>query len=105
MSEMRMLIVPAHLVQKIDENRGDLDQWEFLDFLIDSRLGSAAGSAANGSDGQYVTREMLQEFENGMRELMRNFLDFVVTYGMEMGKGNKSGKSELDALSRRLQDI
>ena len=105
MSEMRMLIIPAHLVKKIDENRGDLEQWEFLDFLIDSSLGPSGESPSNGADAQYVTREMLQEFENGMRELMRNFLDFVVTYGMELGKGGNSSKSELDALSRRLQDV
>jgi hypothetical protein len=107
MSEMRMLIVPAHLIKKIDENRGDLSQWEFLDFLIDSHLKAVEHSDPAGDHGpkggeEYVTREMLTEFEHGMKELMRNFLDFVVTYGLEMARGPV--KKELDALSRKLQD-
>jgi hypothetical protein len=38
MSEKLMLIVPAELVAKIDANRGDLSQAEFIIFLIDSLL-------------------------------------------------------------------
>ena len=34
MSEKRMLIMPAELVRKIDENRGDMSQAEFISFLI-----------------------------------------------------------------------
>ena len=104
MSEMRMLIVPAHLVKKIDENRGDLTQGEFLDFLLDSQLKGAAESATKQEPEkqEYVTREALQEFEHGMRELLRNFLDFVVMYGLELGKG--VGGGDLDALSRKLQN-
>ena len=105
MSDMRMLIVPAHLLRKIDENRGDLAQWGFLDFLIDSHLQPAQeGVAKQSSETQeYITPEALQEFEHGMKELMRNFLDFVVTYGLELGKGGK--KADVDALSRKLQDL
>ena len=38
MSEKRMLIMPAELVKKIDDNRGDMTQVEFIDFLIDGQL-------------------------------------------------------------------
>ena len=38
MAEKRMLIVPAELVKRINDNRGDLSQGEFINFLIDSRL-------------------------------------------------------------------
>ena len=38
MAEKRMLIMPAELIKKIDENRGDMSQAEFIDFLIESQL-------------------------------------------------------------------
>ena len=46
MAEKRMLVVPAELVKKIDENRGGLSQAEFLSFLIDNSLGWGVGSGA-----------------------------------------------------------
>jgi len=33
-----MLTVPADLARKIDENRGDIDPAEFVDFSIDNQL-------------------------------------------------------------------
>jgi hypothetical protein len=105
MTEMRMLIVPAHLVKKIDENRGDLSQGEFLDFLIDTHLKVAEqGSRKDGADGnEYVTQEGMREFEQSMKEVMRNFLDFVVTYLLEVGKDAKKG--DLDELSKKLRGL
>ena len=38
MGEKRMLILPAELVKKIDDNRGDMSQAEFINFLIDTPL-------------------------------------------------------------------
>ena len=38
MGDKRMLIVPAETVKKIDDNRGDMSQAEFIEFLIDSQL-------------------------------------------------------------------
>jgi hypothetical protein len=94
MSEKRMLIVPADLVHKIDENRGDMSQAEFLNYLIDNRLKSSV------KDDEYVTREALREFEHGIKDLLRSFLEFVVSYGLELGKA--PGKDDLEELSRRL---
>lgn len=94
MSEKRMLIVPAELVRKIDENRGDMSQTEFLNYLIDNRLKSSV------KDDEYVTREALREFEHGIKDLLRSFLEFVVSYGLELGKA--PGKDDLEELSRRL---
>ena len=94
MSEKRMLIVPAELVRKIDENRGDMSQAEFLNYLIDNRLKSSV------KDDEYVTREALREFEHGIKDLLRSFLEFVVSYGLELGKA--PGKDDLEELSQRL---
>jgi hypothetical protein len=94
MSEKRMLIVPADLVHKIDENRGDMSQAEFLNYLIDNRLKSGV------KDDAYVTREALREFEHGIKDLLRSFLEFVVSYGLELGKA--PGKDDLEELNQRL---
>jgi len=38
MSEKRMLIVDAELVKKVDDNRGDMDRSDFINFLIETQL-------------------------------------------------------------------
>ena len=40
MTDKRMLILPSELVKKIDDNRGDMSQADFLDYLIESHMGS-----------------------------------------------------------------
>ena len=94
MTEKRMLIVPAELVRKIDENRGDMSQAVFLNYLIDNRSNSGL------KDDAYVTRKALREFEHGIKDLLRSFLEFVVSYGLELGKA--PGKGDLEELSQRL---
>lgn len=95
MPENRMLIIPDHLVGKIDQNRGDLSQAEFIDFLIGSHLGEKP------QEKHFVTAQELQEFEQGIRELLRNFLDFFVSYSLELKR--EPARSELEELSRRLE--
>jgi hypothetical protein len=94
MSEKRMLVVPAELAQRIDDNRGDMSQAEFINFLIDERL-----KQSPSSDG-YVTTDALLDFERGIKDLLRTFLEFVVSYGLELGK--IPGKGDLEELSQRL---
>ncbi|RLC92421.1 MAG: hypothetical protein DRI39_08325 [Chloroflexi bacterium] len=94
MGEKRMLILPAELVQKIDENRGDMTQAEFINFLIDEQL-----KKDPTSDG-FVTKDALLEFEHGIKDLLRTFLEFVVSYGLELGK--VPGKGDLEELNQRL---
>ena len=101
MVEKRMLIVDAEVVRKIDENRGDLNHSEFLNFLIDSQLKEEA-SKQNYKD-KYVDREEFDQFAQGMRELLRNFLEFFISYGLELG-----GKPEdkiLEELSQKLKTM
>jgi len=97
MSEKRMLIVDAELVKKIDDNRGDLSRSEFLRFLIDSHLKEEIKKS------DVVTREELQQFEEGIKELLRNFLEFFISYGLELGK--QPSDNELEQLSKKLQAL
>jgi hypothetical protein len=97
MSEKRMLIVDAELVKKIDDNRGDLCHSEFIDFLIDNQL----KEESKKHDG--VTREEFRQFQEGTKELLRNFLEFFISYGLELGKQPKD--KEFEQLSQRLQAL
>ena len=102
MTEKRMLIVPAELIKKIDANRGDVSQADFINLLIDNHLGQNNGEQR--TDGQrYVTKETLSEFEHSIKDLLRNFLEFVVSYGLELGK--QPTKGDVEEISRRLREI
>ena len=95
MADKRMLIVDADVARRIDENRGDMNRSEFLNFLIDSQLQEGAG------DQNYVGREEFNQFAQGMKELLRNFLEFFISYGLEMGKQPQD--KTFQELSQKLQ--
>ena len=97
MSEKRMLIVDAELVKKIDDNRGDMSRSEFINFLIDSQL----KEESKRHDG--VTREEFHQFQEGTKELLRNFLEFFISYGLELGKQPRD--KEFEQLTQRLQAL
>lgn len=98
MPEKRMLIVPAELVRRIDENRGDMSQAEFIDFLIDSQL-------KEGGKGQqqYATKDEIRSLELDIKKLLKSFVDFFVSYGLELGK--HPAKSEFEELISKLQGL
>ena len=102
MSEKRMLIVSSDLVRKIDENRGDLSQEEFVDFLVSSPLEQKNGDQKSDEE-QYVTKETLDEFERDIKDLLRSFLDFFITYGLELGR--QSDNSDMETLTQKLQGL
>jgi len=97
MTEKRMLIVPDEVVAKINANRGDMSQAEFINFLIDSQLKHET------NEERFVTRETLQDFEKGIKDMLRSFLEFSVSYGMELGR--KPGNDEMEALNLQLQRL
>ncbi|MDV2989799.1 MAG: hypothetical protein P3T54_06620 [Dehalogenimonas sp.] len=104
MTEKRMLIVPAELLKKIDENRGDLSQAEFLNFLIDNQLKEPVPSATgisredleqlkaefarmlNKESYKYALKEEMAGFQEDTKKLMKSFVDFFIGYGLELGK-------------------
>jgi hypothetical protein len=97
MPEKKMLIVDSDVARKIEENRGDMSVSHFIDFLIDCQLKQDI-TLGNGS---HVTKEEFYQFEHGIRELLRNFLEFFLSYGLEMGK--QPADSELDKLNQKLK--
>ena len=120
MAEKRMLIMPADIIKKIDENRGDLSQAEFINFLMENQL------KANGNEKQaasreeiltlidsqlkeaaqkqrYATREEIQAFEQDIKVLLKSCLDFFVSYGLELGK--ESPQAEFEELNSKLGEL
>ncbi len=97
MSEKRMLIVDAEVVRKVDENRGDMNRSDFINFLIDSCLKEDSGKQ------NYITKEEFNQFQQGTRELLRNFLEFFISYGLELGK--QPTDTTFEELSQKLQAL
>ena len=100
MTEQRIMVLPAEVVARVDENRGDIDRSDFINILLDSHLGKAKEREPESQN--FVTPESLASFEEGMKELLRSFLDFFITYGLEIGKG--SGDSDLHSLTESLKE-
>ena len=101
MPEKRMLIIPAELVRKIDENRGDMPQAEFIEFLIDSQLKEKVKESAE--EKKFATKDEIRSFEEDIKKLLKSFLDFFVGYGLELGK--PSPKAEFEELSAKLHEL
>ena len=97
MADKRMLIIDADIAERIDENRGDMSYSEFLDFLIDSQLKESAHNNAN------VDKEEFNQFAAGMKELLRNFLEFFLSYGLELGREPQD--KTFQELSEKLQTL
>ena len=97
MSEKRMLIVDAEVIRKVDENCGDMNRSDFINFLIDSCL------KEDSEKQNYITKEEFNQFQQGTRELLRNFLDFFISYGLELGKQPKD--KTFEELSQKLQSL
>jgi BMFP domain-containing protein YqiC len=120
MAEKRMLILPADIIKRIDENRGDLSQSEFINFLIDNQLKNNITEKQAASREEilalvenqlketakkqhYTTREEIQAFEQDIKVLLKSCLDFFVSYGLELGKS--SPKEEFEELNSKLEEL
>ena len=102
MSEKRMLIIDAEVVRKIDENRGDMNRSDFLNFLIDSCL-KEDSEKEDSEKLNYITKEDFDQFQQGTRELLRNFLEFFISYSLELGK--QPTDKTFEELSQKLQAL
>ena len=97
MAEKRMLIVDADVARKVDENRGDMSRSEFLNFLMDNQLKEETGNQ------NYVDKEEFLRFAQGMKELLRNFFEFFLSYGLELGKQPRD--KTFEELNQKLQAL
>ena len=100
MADNKILVFPADLVEKIDGSRGDVSRAEFIEALIDNLVKE---KSEHKETVQYVTREELSAFEQDMKQLLKSFLDFFVSYGLELGENGQ--QIELDKFTSKLQGL
>ena len=100
MSERRMFIVDAEVARKVDESRGEMSRSEFINFLIESQLKEDKEDIGKQN---YVTKEEFYQSQQGMKELLRSFLEFFLSYGLEMGK--QPSDKNFNELSQKLQAL
>jgi polyhydroxyalkanoate synthesis regulator phasin len=106
-----MLVLPAELVKKVDDNRGDMNQAEFIDFLIDGQLEGeikeleypTKEKISSLEQSMQATKEDVFAFKQDIQKLLRSFLDFFLTYGLELGK--QSREAEFEALNNKLTEL
>lgn len=119
MSEKRMLILPEEVVKKIDANRGDLSQAEFIDFLIENQFresGSVEGVSREELDNlrrelkdlvsrekKMATRDDLQALGEDTRKLLKSFVDFFMSYELELG--DKPPRVDMKDIAGKLKDL
>jgi len=96
-----MMILPAEVVARVDQNRGDLSQADFINLLLDNQLDQSA-TVEPEDESEFVRLDDLEEMESGIRDLLRSFLEFFIAYGLEIGKD--SGKNDLAALTEKLDN-
>jgi len=114
-----MLILPAELVKKIDDNRGDMSQADFLDYLMESHFKSDTRSNSVACDEidalkkdlaalmirekKLATKDELEAFHEDTKKLLKSFVDFFVGYGLELG--DKSPSIDLRDITGKLKDL
>jgi len=119
MSDKRMLILPAELVKKIDENRGDMSQADFIDYLIESHFTGDARSngvareemdalkkeltALMAREKKMATKDELEAFHEDTKKLLKSFVDFFVGYGLELS--DKSPAIDLKDITGKLKEL
>ena len=102
MSNSKIIVVPADLAQKIDDNRGDMNRVEFIEALIDNLLTDKNESKGNGKV-DFATRTEFLSFEQDMKQLLKSFLDFFMAYGMEFGENGQL--LDVEKFTSKLQGL
>jgi metal-responsive CopG/Arc/MetJ family transcriptional regulator len=94
--------VPADLVKKIDDNRGDVNRAQFIEALIDNLIEEKPESKEK-SKAQYATKEEILVYQQDMKQLLKSFLDFFMAYGMEFGDNGQL--LEIEKFTSKLQGL
>jgi hypothetical protein len=120
--DKRMLIIDSDVIKRIDENRGDMSYSEFINFLINNLLKENHPKEDYATKNELislernlkevlhshsrdnsVSKEDLQRLEQSVKEVLHSFLEFFLSYGLELGK--PPSNQEFAELDRRLQGL
>ena len=92
-----IMVVKEDIVKQIDENRGEMNRTEFVNYLIQSQLKEQANHKKS------VSKEEFQYFTHQMTDLLHNFLQFFVSYSIAMGKDQHD--ADFQALNQQLESM
>jgi hypothetical protein len=92
-----IMVVKEDIVKQIDEHRGEMNRTEFVNYLIQCQL----KEQLNQKNG--VSIEEFQQYKHQMLELLHSFLEFFVSYGMSMDKGQHN--EDIQTLSKQLESF
>jgi len=88
MMERQTIWLPDSLLRKIEERRGELTPEEFIEHCVDTflaqQISEKQATRRAKPVGEQVTREELEEFERRLKQTMRAFLEFLLTYNIEL---------------------
>ena len=89
MGDYAVLNLSPEIMKVIDRSRGQLSRSEFLNCVVRSWCLEQCATQ------RYITQREIREFEEGIKELLRSFLEFVVSYGLDIEKTSAEGMSQL----------
>ena len=92
-----VMVVKEDVVKQIDEHRGEMNRTEFVNHLIQYQL----KECYNRHD--YINTEEFKRFTQEIMDLLHNFLQFFVSYGMAMGKRQEI--EDFQALNQQLESL
>jgi hypothetical protein len=74
-----------------------MNRTEFVNYLIQCQLREFYNQA------EYIEKAEFQQFSRQIMELLHNFLQFFISYGMSHGGNNH--KEDIQALSEQLESF
>ena len=92
-----IMVVKEDVVKQIDDNRGEMNRTEFVNYLIQCQLRDFT------SRKEYITKEEFQHFTSQMMELLHNFLQFFISYSMSISEGQS--EADIQTLSQQLESL
>ena len=100
MADKKITLLPSELVERIDQNRGDASRADFITALLENALEE---NSVKENTSAFITRQELETFKHDVRSLLKNFVDFFIAYGLEIGSTSK--KEEFDLLEQKLKEV
>ncbi len=86
------LVIDRELIEKIDGNRGDLSRAEFIELCANTWFEEAEPEpkmTPREARGEvYATREQFERHKRSIKSLLRAFLDVLITFGLNLGRGD-----------------
>ena len=92
-----IMVVKEDIVKQIDDNRGEMNRTEFVNYLIQCQLKEQGGQKKG------VSKDEFQAFARQMTDTLHNFLKFFISYGLSMGKGQQD--VDVQALNKQLENL